>query len=939
MTEVVKYKDEKQEEPLKQLKRFLRERSADNIISEIQGLPLDKAFKEVVKRGSDELVIELLNEHSWLLEEKWAANAIATLGSDKVCMYMIEKYPWVLNKDVAKAIATSRGDGPSIYIIDKYPGLLDKEVAFAIAKYRSDEVTMHMIDRYPEILDKDVAFAIAKYRSDEVTMHMIDRYPEVLKYEDVAKNIAYYRSDKVNMYMIEKYHEVLKYEDVVKAIVLDRGDEVVIYTIDRYPWVLNKDVAFAIAKYRSDEVTMHMIDRYPEVLKYEDVVQSIAFNRSEKVNIHMIEKHPELLGTRELTYKLALGLALTNKSRALAYILLGLGEIKPEDVDLIAAQFSIVLDDLNSYTDKEILIKRMFLNREAIGYKELNGISLVYRTFLELLNISKESAEKLAKELSKVESNNKKALPLRGLVYAFIDSGSGKILNSFIEKSRSVMNDLKIFPTVCELRRMNIISDSEFQSILASEDKEAVLYKQLVGKVESTFNVKPKSDDALKAMSDYPFLEDLFGLYVKYRKDKPQAERVLVNAIKHYFEGGIQKFKEFKFGGHELAKEQLSDAYAIKEKLMNLDKLAVTYTSKCSIPYSNIPYDSIVKEAHNFVQYKDALLRIFDNIEKDANLKLLEIARSAKSKKLASLLELRDLYGLTDAFDPDDEELKAKGIELIKLLKAKESFDYINNIAERLQKMFDKSKEEQDLIMKEIAKEVAEWVDKGVPSTIRALRRYISKNNKQLGISTNDLDNIKSTLDNAKSIVDALLNYSKPTGETRVTAKITFELNKILTFGRYGNSGGGNCQNSNRDVAHNQTLMSMLGDANQFMIVFYKANDTKDAKPLGFMQVHLLKSEKGMIFFMERPYTNEPDKITAMEEAARMLAQKIKNETGFDCFTYGEDDEVEEFEVEVPRSYVSRYIDFTGTIEDPESFKRKISAKCLTSDPFFGLKR
>ena len=126
------------------------------------------------------------------------------------------------------------------------------------------------------------------------------------------------------------------------------------------------------------------------------------------------------------------------------------------------------------------------------------------------------------------------------------------------------------------------------------------------------------------------------------------------------------------------------------------------------------------------------------------------------------------------------------------------------------------------------------------------------------------------------------------------------------------------------------------------MIMFQKANDT--TRPLGFLQVHLLKSNKGIIFFMEIPYTNEPDKTTAMKEAASMLAQKIKNKTGFDCFTYGEvgygevGDEMEEIEVEVPDSYVQRSIDFAG-LKGPESFKYKINAKCLTSHPLFGLKR
>ena len=772
-------------------------------------------------------------------------------------------------------------------IIPKIHGMPLEKALEKVVEIGDNELVSGLLKEQPWVLEYgDVALAIAKHAGDETKKYMIDNHPEVLKV-DVARDI----------------------ENVPRNIAKYGGDEAIKYMIDNHPEVLKDElVAWYIAEFRSDETIKQIIDK-------------------------LIEK-PNMLGTETLIYELA----FINKSELLTYILLRLGEIKPDDAELTTLQFSVMLQELD-YDYKKRVMERIFLDRKAIGYrKELNSMGPLYLALLDMLNISKESAERLAKELSKAEGNVRKALPLRGLAYARAHADGGT-LNLFINNSTNVMGALIVFPTVYELKRTGILNESEFQQISNSKDKEAELYKQLKLKVENTFNVKLKSEDAKKAMYDNVFIVDLFGLYTKYHKGCRPAEIVLINALRHYCEGGIDGFKNFKFYGHELAKEQLSDAYALRDKLMNLDKLAVTYTSRRSIPY-----DSVKNDIDNFLNHNDKLLGILDKIEEDANSKLPKIARSAKSPELAELLMSKDLDRLTSpasqAFNPDDERVKAKGIALIKLLKARESLDYINNIVKELQEINGKPKEEQDIIMEKIAKDVAEWVGNKGLEPLNMLKNHISKINKQqkqIGYGEQELSIAANAIGNAISIVYILLNHIKMAGEATVTAHITFDFSKILTFGRYGSSGAGNCQNSNGSVTYNQSLMSMVGDANQLMIIFYKADDTK---PLGFMQVHLLKSDKGMIFFMERPYTNEPNRTAAMEGAAKMLAQKIKNETGLDCFTYGEvGDEIEELEVEVPKSYVQRYIDFARKLKSPESFKYKISAKCLTSDPLFGLKR
>ena len=746
---------------------------------------------------------------------------------------------------------------------------------------------------------------VVRIGSDELVNKLFNENPWVLEYESVAEAIAWSRNYEIFKNMVEKYRDVLKY----------------------------RRVAQVVAWYGDNKECKYMINKYPEVLKYPGVAEAIAEFKDDETCKYMIEKYP---GVPDKT--ICFILARTNKLKALTYILLKKGEIKPNEVGLTTLQFSMVLGELDNY-DKERLINRLFLNETAVGYKELDSMGLIYRALLGMLNVSKESAERLAKELSKAEGNVRKALPLRGLAYALshkrlayvLAQDSSEILNLFIKNSRSVMDALNIFPTVYELCDIGIINTNEFRQILNSEDKEAELSKLLTQKVEHTFNAKLKSDDARNAILDYDFIEDLFVLSIKYHEYNKEAENVLINAIKYYFEGGIEGFKKFKFG-HTLAKEQLSDAYAVIEKLINLDKLAVTYTGKHSISY-----DGIKDKIDNFMQQRDILLRTFENAEHYANGRLSQIIAKSTNSELTKLLKAKDLDGLTHAvFDDYNESLKRGGIFLIKLLKAGDSVKFLSDMVNKLDKISEKSKEEQEIRISEIAKKVAEWRGKGLPP-LGELKRYISKVNKQqpnmeeLSISVN-------ALDSAISIINVLLNYNKQAKGATITAQITFDPSKILTFGRYGKKGEGNCQSSRKDVSYNQTLMSMLGDANQFMIIFYKDNDTK---PLGFMQVHLLKSNKGMIFFMERPYTNEQDKVTKMKEAARMLAQKIKSETGFDCYTYGEvDDKLGKLEVRIPSSHVDRYIDFTKALKGSVSFDCEIlDVKCLTSDPLFGLKR
>jgi len=423
----------------------------------------DKLYEFLRKQSADDIILKI---QGMPLEK--ALEEVIMRGSSELVNELLNEHPWVLEK----------GD-----------------VAWFIATFRRDKVYMNLIDNHSWVLEKgDVAWIIAEHGSDKVRMHMIDIYPESLKRENVARTIALYGSAEVRKHMIKNYPWVLKYPYVAITIAIRGGgdDDVWEYMIDTYPE--DDKAAQIIATYGSDGACMRMIDIYPEVLEMENVIS---------------------------------GFALGDRSKVIAYALLSLGKIKPEDMEFTTSQFSMMFDGLNYDNDKEKVLKQIFFDNAATNsMKELDSMPPLYRTLLSMLNLSKESAERLSKELSESKGNVKRALPIRGLAYAIANLGDSEILDSFIKNSKSMMNSLKIFPTVCELKYAGIISDSEFKQISDSIDKEAELSKLLVQKVERTFNVKPKSDDAIKAMSDYIFLEDLFGLYAKYHRYKANRQKL-----------------------------------------------------------------------------------------------------------------------------------------------------------------------------------------------------------------------------------------------------------------------------------------------------------------------------------------------------------------------------------------------------------------------------
>ncbi|MEM3227877.1 MAG: hypothetical protein QXK65_02945, partial [Candidatus Micrarchaeaceae archaeon] len=138
---------------------------------------------------------------------------------------------------------------------------------------------------------------------------------------------------------------------------------------------------------------------------------------------------------------------------------------------------------------------------------------------------------------------------------------------------------------------------------------------------------------------------------------------------------------------------------------------------------------------------------------------------------------------------------------------------------------------------------------------------------------------------------------------------------------------------STGNASLNQSLMSMLGDSNQFMVKF----SNQEGETLGFMQVHLLPTRRNgkneHILLFEKPYTNQPDKEQAMVNAAYALARAVYKQTGIEPFI--SDTNGERIDTEIPPSYVNRYIDFIRGKIGPESRKATLSAKSMVEETLF----
>ena len=546
-------------------------------------------------------------------------------------------------------------------------------------------------------------------------------------------------------------------------------------------------------------------------------------------------------------------------------------------------------------------------------YSEIN---IVYGALADLTGLTAPQIEKLGMAIEGAETNVKKALAAKALSHMQVWFGmtnDREVFDFVMENcpTKKLLEALEHLPSIIELfyginyRDGSIFTLEEAKMLLSSGNIEKTfmeLAKDKIGVILKSIGIESISQESKEALRDNYFLTDLLIFESIY---KYEPKKALDKAVGAFFKEGTEGFKRIKFGGHELAVEQLSGAYEIREKLMALDKISVSNIQK-----NGIPFDMFEGPILNYTNHKTRLHEFAREIRLEFGTELKKLQNASKSEELRSAIATADAEKLRLYLGKgQDSRIKGQAIFALNLLNSKEAIESVEELILELERMKDKSAAEQENVILVLSNR---WRDKSYRNMVDALatlKQHAAKNNKIGEQALNDLLSILSTL----------RSYNKEMEENRIDAKITFDFSKLLTFGRYGSSGAGNCQKSTGPGSLNQSLMSMVLDANQFMILFNKANGTK---PLGMMQVHLLHTrEEGMIFLFEKPYTNEPNRATGMKEVAALLAAKIKEQTGIVCYESGRGEEVE---VDVPSSYVKRYIDFAGGSVDERAFKQKV---------------
>ena len=93
-----------------------------------------------------------------------------------------------------------------------------------------------------------------------------------------------------------------------------------------------------------------------------------------------------------------------------------------------------------------------------------------------------------------------------------------------------------------------------------------------------------------------------------------------------------------------------------------------------------------------------------------------------------------------------------------------------------------------------------------------------------------------------------------------INARITYDLNDILESGEFGQ----NCLSAER---MGYPIVGFTLDPQEFFLGFYKNKEY-----IGFSIIHIMQTEKGLVMFIERPYTNHTEMVPQMNESADAFA-------------------------------------------------------------------
>ncbi len=582
------------------------------------------------------------------------------------------------------------------------------------------------------------------------------------------------------------------------------------------------------------------------------------------------------------------------------------GKIRGEEAELtgrvLAAIHPLKWDDY----------RRIYLHRRV--HDNLPFIFDYIAEVMYLSSIVPDCAARLAKALESRGGNVERVVAARGIVHALRNWCEEELRSAFKHEGKDLLKTLGLVPVVSALSKAGMLSNPA--AILGAEDVESELGKELTKKISDVFGFGPESKETIEALKNTDFVVDLLTFDALYGRDAPQARIVLRNVMQNYFASGVEGFKQFKFYGHQLADEQLGSAAGmkVKEKLLKLDELHVIR----QMDGTERGLEVFKTQIDDYNAHKGALHQKADELSKSAKTELERIGDDAGLPAgLRNAISNRDMSALRNDFG-GGERAKAKAIALINIEGATEAITLTERLIEDIGKLGGSSGAD---------------FERGLQIAVNGLRPNGSIGNgdeppydmliKKLSVLS-ARDNLKGEAELAlRNMISIIKEVGKSwdRGSEAISAGFTFDPSEILTFGRYGSSGGGNCQNSKQNNAEfNQSLMSMLADANQFMVKFKSVPaesnqfmtrfQLEEGETLGFMQVHMLQSTKGMILLFENPYTNQPNKAPVMRNAAMQLAGMAEKLTGMPAYFRDGDENGDTINVKIPGSYVNRYIDF-----------------------------
>jgi hypothetical protein len=184
----------------------------------------------------------------------------------------------------------------------------------------------------------------------------------------------------------------------------------------------------------------------------------------------------------------------------------------------------------------------------------------------------------------------------------------------------------------------------------------------------------------------------------------------------------------------------------------------------------------------------------------------------------------------------------------VSIIHLERGFEIFRKVLPKIMKLRGKSSVEQRAIIEEI--------QRNFPHVEEYIKTF-QKMGEKKALFYGDVANI---------LKDIFTKHEKTShSESSVTAKITYNLEEILSSDKFRN----NCINPEKIGYH---AVGFTIDPQEAVLGFYKNGYT------GFSLIHIMKKGNERIIYVENPYTNNPELSSAMRTSAEGLVEKIIEE-------------------------------------------------------------